>query len=165
MVLQGFFAKPVTKSDGSLNLLLWECGIPGKAGSLWEGGPFKLFLEFSPDYPSKPPKCTTSALPLMKETMSLTCGFHGNIGRFKPVLFHPNVYPSGAVCLSIVNEDEGWRPAITIKQILLGIQELLDTPNPNSPAQSEPYQMFVKDRAQYKKRVREQISKITRGTG
>ena len=32
-------------------------------------------------------------------------------------------------------QDEGWRPSITVKQLLLGIQELLDTPNPNSPAQ------------------------------
>lgn len=36
--------------------------------------------------------------------------------------FHPNIYPSGTVCLSILNEDEGWKPCITVKQILLGIQ-------------------------------------------
>jgi hypothetical protein len=36
--------------------------------------------------------------------------------------FHPNIYPSGTVCLSILNEDEGWRPSITVKQILLGIR-------------------------------------------
>ena len=29
------------------------------------------------------------------------------IGRFVPPLFHPNVYPSGTVCLSIPNEEEG----------------------------------------------------------
>lgn len=44
---------------------------------------------------------------------------------------------------SILDEDEGWRPAITIKQMLLGIHDLFDTPNPNSPAQSEAYQLFV----------------------
>jgi ubiquitin-protein ligase len=44
---------------------------------------------------------------------------------------------------SILNEEEDWRPAITIKQMLIGIQDLLDTPNPNSPAQSEAYQLFV----------------------
>lgn len=31
-------------------------------------------------------------------------------------LFHPNVYPRGTVCLSILEEDKDWRPAITIKQ-------------------------------------------------
>jgi len=44
---------------------------------------------------------------------------------FKPVLPHPNIYPSGTVCLSILNEEEDWKPNITVKQILLGIQKLL----------------------------------------
>jgi hypothetical protein len=47
------------------------------------------------------------------------------------------------VCLSILNEEEDWKPAITIKQMLLGIQDLLDNPNPNSPAQREAYELFV----------------------
>jgi hypothetical protein len=42
--------------------------------------------------------------------------------KFPANFFHPNIYPSGTVCLSILNEDEGWRPSITVKQILLGIQ-------------------------------------------
>src|SRR4051794_13346166 len=74
---------------------------------------------FPEDYPSKPPKC-----------------------KFMPPLFHPNVYPSGTVCLSILNEEEGWKPAITVKQILIGIQDLLNDPNPESPAQSEAYMLF-----------------------
>lgn len=38
---------------------------------------------------------------------------------------------------------QGWRPAITVKQILVGIQELLDAPNPADPAQTEAYQLFI----------------------
>ncbi|CAG8494752.1 9904_t:CDS:10 [Acaulospora colombiana] len=41
-------------------------------------------------------------------------------------------------------------------QILLGIQNLLDEPNPESPAQSEAYTLFKKNRAEYEKRVRQQ---------
>ena len=48
----------------------------------WEGGCYPLTIHFSEDYPSKPPKC-----------------------KFPPGFFHPNVYPSGTVCLSILNED------------------------------------------------------------
>merc|ERR1719242_2634300 len=81
-------------------------------------------MEFTEDYPSKPPKCK----------FALVNG--------KP-LFHPNVYPSGTVCLSILNEDEDWKPAITIRQILLGIQDLLDNPNAASPAQEEPYRLSL----------------------
>jgi len=39
------------------------------------------------------------------------------IGKFTPPLFHPNVYPSGTVCLSILDEEKSWKPAITIKQV------------------------------------------------
>lgn len=42
--------------------------------------------------------------------------------KFPTGFFHPNIYPSGTVCLSILNEDEGWKPSITVKQILLGVQ-------------------------------------------
>ncbi|KAJ3312416.1 E2 SUMO-conjugating protein ubc9 [Boothiomyces sp. JEL0838] len=76
-----------------------------------------------------------------------------------PVFFlltSPNVYPSGTVCLSIVNEEQDWKPAITVKQILLGIQDLLNDPNPLSPAHSDAYTLFKKDRAAYDRRIREQ---------
>lgn len=39
------------------------------------------------------------------------------LGKFEPPLFHPNVYPSGTVCLSLLDEEKDWRPAITIKQV------------------------------------------------
>jgi hypothetical protein len=77
-----------------------------------------------------------------------------DLGKFVPPLFHPNVYPSGTVCLSILNEEEGWKPAITIKQILLGVQDLLDDPNPDSPAQADAYNLFKKDRAAYEAKVK-----------
>ena len=120
-------------------------------------------------------------------------------GKFVPPLFHPNVYPSGTICLSILNEEEGWRPAISVKQILLGIQDLLgkpdtaiicspfptpklqfwhdfsiswwdfhvqllskiDDPNPNSPAQSEAYNLYMQNKEEYHKRVRAEARKNT----
>lgn len=54
----------------------------------WEGGFYPLTMHFSEDYPSKPPKC-----------------------KFPANFFHPNVYPSGTVCLSILNEDSVSHPA------------------------------------------------------
>jgi ubiquitin-conjugating enzyme E2 I len=79
------------------------------------------------------------------------------IGKFDPPLFHPNVYPSGTICLSILDEEKSWRPSITMRQVSLpfeiaygkadyklvkGIQDLLDNPNINDPAQIDAYQMF-----------------------
>lgn len=46
-----------------------------------------------------------------------------------------------------------------MKQILLGIQDLLDTPNPASPAQSEAYMLLTNDRAEYDKKVKAQVLK------
>ena len=40
----------------SVNLMRWECIIPGKAGTNWGGDYYPLTLEFGEDYPSKPPK-------------------------------------------------------------------------------------------------------------
>ncbi|CAO3589076.1 unnamed protein product [Absidia cylindrospora] len=108
----------------------WSCGIPGKENTPWQNAVYKLTIIFPEEYPSKPPKC-----------------------KFTPPLFHPNVYPSGTVCLSILNEDEGWKPAITLKQILTGIQDLLNDPNPESPAQSDAYVLFKKDLREYERRV------------
>ncbi|KAF2665312.1 ubiquitin-conjugating enzyme [Microthyrium microscopicum] len=127
----GFVAKPARLPTGAMDLKKWECAVPGKEKTIWADGLFKLEVTFPDEYPTKPPKC-----------------------RFMPALFHPNVYPSGTVCLSILNEEEGWKPAITIKEILLGIQELLNEPNIESPAQAEAYQLFKKDKVAYERKVK-----------
>ena len=49
------------------------------------------------------------------------------------------MYPSGAVCLSIINDEEDWRAGLKVKDILLGIQDLLANPNNKSPAQKETF--------------------------
>uniref|UniRef100_A0A7S1YEN1 SUMO-conjugating enzyme UBC9 n=1 Tax=Grammatophora oceanica TaxID=210454 RepID=A0A7S1YEN1_9STRA len=132
----GFYARPEHSGDGSSQLFIWEAGIPGKTGTDWEGGVYKVKMEFSEEYPSKPPKC-----------------------KFVPPLFHPNVYPSGTICLSILNEEEGWRPAITLKQVLIGIQDLLDDPNPSSPAQTEAFQLYTNNKNEYRRRVKAEARK------
>ena len=42
----GFFARPAKGTAGALDLKKWECGIPGKEKTLWEGGLFKLDVLF-----------------------------------------------------------------------------------------------------------------------
>ena len=135
----GFFARPKKNEDGSMDMMTWETGIPGKDNTDWAGGVYRVDMHFNSDYPSKPPKC-----------------------KFVPPLFHPNIYPSGTICLSILSDEppEGtWRPAITVKQILLGVQDLLNNPNPDSPAQREAYEIFQTDKPEYKRRVRQQAMK------
>lgn len=60
------------------------------------------------------------------------------------------------MCLSILNEDGGWKPSLTVSQVLNGVQELLDEPNPHSPAQSDAYHALTQKPAEYAQKVREQ---------
>uniref|UniRef100_A0A2I3TNJ6 SUMO-conjugating enzyme UBC9 n=1 Tax=Pan troglodytes TaxID=9598 RepID=A0A2I3TNJ6_PANTR len=129
----GFVAVPTKNPDGTMNLMNWECAIPGKKGVRGAAGLLPL------------------GIPAVRD--SHPC-------KFEPPLFHPNVYPSGTVCLSILEEDKDWRPAITIKQILLGIQELLNEPNIQDPAQAEAYTIYCQNRVEYEKRVRAQAKKF-----
>lgn len=48
---------------------------------------------------------------------------------------------------------------MSVKAIMLGIQELLDNPNVRSPAQPEATAMFSKDKAGYKRSVKAQVAK------
>jgi len=58
----GVFASPQEN-----NMMLWEAIIFGPEDTIWDGGCFKLFLEFTEEYPIKPP----------------------NI-KFRSQMFHPN---------------------------------------------------------------------------
>ncbi|XXZ99370.1 E2 SUMO-conjugating protein ubc9 [Meyerozyma guilliermondii] len=136
----GFYAKPNKAPDGSLDLTQWTAGIPGRPGTLWADASFPITITFPEEYPSKPPKV-----------------------KFPSGFYHPNVYPSGTVCLSILNEEQDWRPAITLKQIVMGVQELLDSPNPDSPAQEPAWKAYSKDRVTYEKKVREQAKRYATG--
>ena len=57
----GFVAKPKSKPDGTQDIMTWECVIPGKAGTLWEGGNYAMEMAFTDEYPSKPPKVGRSS--------------------------------------------------------------------------------------------------------
>lgn len=46
----------VVSARRSTNLMKWKCHIPGKADTDWDGGFYPLTMEFTEDYPTKPPK-------------------------------------------------------------------------------------------------------------
>ncbi|KAL8104734.1 hypothetical protein AgCh_028803 [Apium graveolens] len=95
-------------------------------------GTFKLTLQFSEDYPNKPPTV-----------------------RFVSRMFHPNIYADGSICLDILQNQ--WSPIYDVAAILTSIQSLLCDPNPNSPANSEAARMFSENKREYNRRVREVV--------
>ena len=110
------------------------CAAGGKTP--WAGGTYTLKLTFTDDFPSQPP-----------------------VVKFDPPLFHPNVYPCGKVCLSILNMEGGWKASITVLMILVGIQDLLQHPNLADPAQRAAFVLARDDPAAYRTRVLEEAVK------
>ncbi|CAH3106200.1 unnamed protein product [Pocillopora meandrina] len=133
-----FIANPVKKDGGETDWLTWRCAIPGPERTMWEGGMYKLELSFPQDYPFSPPNCV-----------------------FNPVILHPNVFPSGKVSLSLIDKNKGWKPQITTKEVLLGIQLLLSEPNFHEPAQAEAYVVYCQSRMEYEERVKKQAKEMT----
>ena len=81
-------AKPRTNPDGTQDILHWDCVVPGKKDTIWGAGRYPVHMVFTDEYPSKPPECKFGKAP-----------------NDKP-LFHPNVYPSGKICLSLLDADK-----------------------------------------------------------
>ena len=65
-------------------------------------------------------------------------------------------------CFPLVLKDVpgGWTAAITVKQILMGIQDLLDTPNNGDAAQDKAYKVYKSSKAEYGRLVREQAKRL-----
>ncbi|ESQ35367.1 hypothetical protein EUTSA_v10008589mg [Eutrema salsugineum] len=114
------------------NIMLWNAVIFGPDDTPWDGGTFKLSLQFSEDYPNKPPTV-----------------------RFVSRMFHPNIYADGSICLDILQNQ--WSPIYDVAAILTSIQSLLCDPNPNSPANSEAARMYSESKREYNRRVRDVV--------
>ncbi|KAG9297227.1 hypothetical protein G9A89_003523 [Geosiphon pyriformis] len=123
------------------NIYEWEIMIMGPQDTLYEGGFFKARLSFPQDYPLMPPQL-----------------------KFLTEMWHPNVYPDGEVCISILHppgedkygyEDAGerWLPVHTVETILLSVISMLSTPNDESPANIEAAKEWRDSYPAFKKRV------------
>ena len=97
------------KHDES-NILKGYAYISGSVGSVYVGGNYFFTFDFPTDYPHRPPKVE----------------FQTNDGMTR---FHPNMYRSGKICLSILNT---WRGdqltgCQSIRTILLTIVSIMDS--------------------------------------
>ena len=116
------------------DIMIWDCIIFGPENSVWENGVFKLKMEFTEEYPNKPPHV------LMKTKV-----------------FHPNFYVNGEICIDILKDQ--WSPIYDIKSILTSIQSLLTDPNPASPANVEAAKLYSDNIQEYNKKVKECVEK------
>ena len=91
--------------------------------------------------------------------------------KFKSEMWHPNVFPDGKVCISILhppgvdnlNEletaEERWRPILGVESIIISVISMLSDPNDFSPANIDAAVMWRNDKVAFKKRVREVVRK------
>ena len=103
--------------------------------------------------PSEAPRLPNEAVICITEPTDAACGavYWSAVGTERVV----DIEAASTPPAKRVVPDEDWRAAITVKQVLIGIQDLLDNPNPNSPAQADAYHLFISDKGEYERRVKQ----------
>ena len=140
---EGIVAGPRSEA----NFLEWEALIAGPEGTPFEFGVFVTELKFPPDYPMNPPEM-----------------------RFMSDMFHPNVYPDGRVCISILHapgEDptgyesstERWSPILSVEKILISVISMLAEPNVESGANIDACKMWRENREEFNRRAHNLVKK------
>ena len=108
------------------NVQLGYCMIIGSENTPYENGYYFFKLDYSNNYPVNPPKVT----------------YFNNDNETR---FHPNLYRSGKVCLSILNtwQGEQWTSCQNISSVLLTIASVMnEKPLLNEPGINERHRDF-----------------------
>lgn len=109
--------------------------------SLYYGGYFKARMMFPRNYPHSPPDF-----------------------KFTRPLYHPNIYPDGRLCISILHPPgddemsgelaaERWSPVQRVETVLLSILSLLDDAETSSPANVDAGVMLRNQPERYREMV------------
>lgn len=130
------------------DLFRWHLGLMViNPDSAFHGGYFKAEMRFSTEYPYKPPTF-----------------------RFVPPIFHPNIYPDGQLCISILHQPgedimsgeaagERWSPLQGVESVLLSVLLLLDNPEISSPANVDASVLYRDSRALYNNRAQAAVER------
>ena len=102
----------------------WTGYIFGPEKSPYEGGIFKITIDYPPNYPFKAPKIA-----------------------FKTPIYHPNIGKEGSICLDILKEK--WSPALTIPKVLMSISSLLVDQNPDDPLSPDVAYVYKNNRKEF----------------
>ncbi|EZG72995.1 putative ubiquitin-conjugating enzyme E2 [Gregarina niphandrodes] len=131
------------------NWQTWRVALTGPPDSPYEGGLFSAILTFPDDFPNNPPKM-----------------------KFETPIFHPNIFPDGLVCISILhapgfdetNEqelpEERWRPIISVEAILMSVISMLGEPNLDSPANVDAAKLLRENPRDFKRKVRRMVEEM-----
>lgn len=130
------------------NILKWHFALMViNSDSPFNGGYFKAEMTFTDEYPYQPPKF-----------------------RFLIPITHPNIYPDGQLCISILHKpgeditsgeeaSERWSPLQGAESVLRSVLLLLDDPEINSPANVDAGVMYRDRRSEYLEKATETVAR------
>ncbi|KAK3378542.1 ubiquitin-conjugating enzyme/RWD-like protein [Podospora didyma] len=136
------------EDDDSANLLKWRFALMViNSDSAFNGGYFRAEMVFSDDYPYQPPQF-----------------------RFLIPIVHPNIYPDGHLCISILHKpgedlmsgeqaSERWSPLQGAESVLRSVLLLLDDPEISSPANVDAGVMYRDRRTEYEEKARATVQR------
>ncbi|PSS10695.1 hypothetical protein M430DRAFT_127083 [Amorphotheca resinae ATCC 22711] len=128
------------------SLFKWNIGLMViNPESAFDGGYFNAEMTFTDKYPFSPPTF-----------------------KFLRPIYHPNIYPDGKLCISILHppgEDEQsgelaserWSPLQGVESVLRSILLLLDDPEISSPANVDAGVMYRDNREEYNRKAKEAV--------
>ncbi|KAJ5104571.1 MmgE/PrpD [Penicillium alfredii] len=129
--------------------------------SMYYGGYLKASMAFPSNYPYSPP------------TYELPCRISYYDFRFLQSILHPNIYPDGRLCISILHPpgddemsgelaSERWSPAQRVESVLMSILSLLDDAEVSSPANVDAAVMFRNNLEEYRTKVKRDVEESKR---
>jgi ubiquitin-conjugating enzyme E2 G1 len=129
------------------DIFKWQVMLIGPPDTMYEGGFFSATLTFPQDFPNMPPEMI-----------------------FKSQMWHPNIYPDGKVCISILHPpgedtmnasetaDMRWRPIHGVESIVVSVISMLSDPNDDSPANLDAAVMWRDDKRAFKRKVQSTVT-------
>ena len=123
-------------------MLVLSAEIVGPSDTPYADGIFKLSINLPERYPINPP-----------------------IVRFITKIYHPNIDPSGRICLDTLKTRPtgSWTPAVSLSVLLLTIQNLITCPNPDDGLMPNITKHYREDIEGFQKMAREYTLKYARG--
>ncbi|KAI8940769.1 hypothetical protein NX059_002035 [Plenodomus lindquistii] len=128
------------------NIFEWSVAlIVLNEDSMYYGGYFKAKMTFPRNYPHSPPDF-----------------------KFVRPLYHPNIYPDGRLCISILHPPgddamsgesaaERWSPVQRVETVLISILSLLDDAEVSSPANVDAGVMLRNNPTEYREMVNKDL--------
>ena len=121
------------------SILRWIAVLHGPRGTPYEGGTFFVDLEFAQTYPFTPPKV-----------------------KFLTRVYCCNVESATGVPGLPILAATNWRPAMTMSHVLRQLCAMLETPNPDAPAEPAIANQYLHDREKHDETARDWTRRFAR---